>query len=164
MGLAGAAALALLAVLIVPGLRVQTEQPEAIRSLKEALRLDPNFPRVHERLAMSYWLDGSHRGGRGGGETGASPAGRVLRASREGACRLLQSGVAATMPEHEWPGGLRASYHALAGDRDGALDALDRAFRERHPLLPNVLAFPPLDPLRSEQRLTEILRPMNLKP
>ena len=134
---------------------------EAIEHLKEALRLDPNFPRARERLAMSYWLDGATVEAVESARRAPTPLGEFYELLSKG-MQAEAVRVVATMSEHEWPGGLRASYHALAGDRVGALDVLDRAFRERHPLLPNALAFPPLDPLRTEPRLMEILRRMNL--
>ncbi len=47
---------------------------------------------------------------------------------------------------------------AEAGETDLAFDWLERAYRERDPVMISLKAFPPFDPLRSDPRFDDLLR------
>ena len=55
-----------------------------------------------------------------------------------------------------------ASYHAVIGDNDQALDWLDKAYAERDGTLVWLKVHPRLDGLRSEPRFRELLARMKL--
>jgi hypothetical protein len=51
-----------------------------------------------------------------------------------------------------------AVHYTMIGETDEAFTWLERAYRERDPLMPMVKATPLLDPLRSDPRFDELLR------
>jgi tetratricopeptide (TPR) repeat protein len=55
-----------------------------------------------------------------------------------------------------------AHFHLRAGEKDRALDWLERAYEVREPSLPYVSSIPNYDPLRRDPRFTDLVRRMGL--
>jgi hypothetical protein len=53
-----------------------------------------------------------------------------------------------------------AFYYALMGERDQVVDALERGFAARSPMMTSMKVVPWLDPVRNDPRVTRIIRAM----
>ncbi len=147
---------------------------EAIAKAREALRLQPGapvalaavIPALHEKrrfdevitTAARYYdewgypdvKDALERGFAESGYAGAWQRALDLEASRHGG----EPGIA-------WDA---ANNYAMVGDRERALDWLERAMNDRDPNVPYINCSPWWDPWRSEPRFKDVLRRLNLPP
>ena len=57
-----------------------------------------------------------------------------------------------------------ALVHVGMGEKDRALDSLEKAYERRDPWMTLLKVFPRLDPLRSDPRFQDLLRRMNFPP
>ena len=110
---------------------------EALEALKkgDALTNDPVRPK--DRIA---WVN-------------------ALMGSEEQARQLLDE-ILETEEGSRAPFHLSAVYVAL-GERDMAMDALERAYAIRDPTLVLLKVWPPLDPIRDDPRFQDLRRRMN---
>jgi tetratricopeptide (TPR) repeat protein len=135
--------------------------PEAVEQFEKTLELDPNFSRTREYLVDAYWLSGMQ-------DEAIAEAEKIhIRVARF--FQLLKSGkkdeandLLDSLPDHERL--LNVHRHMMTGDLDKMFAHLERAFRDRNPQLPFVVARPVLDPLRSDPRLTDLRTRMGLEP
>jgi TolB-like protein/Tfp pilus assembly protein PilF len=143
---------------------------EAIAAARRALRLQPDAPVARSALQQALYLRGSYdealaldRGVFGGDRelVDAIEKGRA-EGGYAGAQRRL---VRVWTARFGQPGGMRAWELTIrclyAGDRDGALRWLDRAYAEGDGNVPYV-GQPVFDPLRPDPRFQSILRRLNL--
>ena len=146
---------------------------EAIEQCRKALELDSNYAVTHSNLGSSFLGKQMYEeaaaefilADRGQGKTNSSgqalayaltgkrgEALKILKRLREPSSRLeLNSLMGATL------------YLAL-GEKQGALDWLERAYQEHDPYAPFWNVSPALDPLRSDPRFQDLLRRMNFPP
>jgi serine/threonine protein kinase/tetratricopeptide (TPR) repeat protein len=145
----------------------------SVAAYRKCLELDPTFGAAHTDLARSLEHVGRTdeaveeflRGA-------ASPDGRprpstglailYARAGRRDDARAtMEAVVALAQKQFVSPYGI-ASYYAVIGDNDRALDWLERAYAERDGTLVWLKVHPRLDGLRGESRLRDLLARMRL--
>jgi TolB-like protein/Flp pilus assembly protein TadD len=145
----------------------------SIASYRKCLELDQTFGAAHTDLARSLEQVGRAdeaieefvRGTRG--PDGLSPPSSGLailyaRAGRLDDARATLEGVQAlAQKQFVSPYGI-ASYYAVIGDNDRALDWLERAYSERDGTLVWLKVHPRLDGLRGEPRFRDLLARMRL--
>ena len=145
----------------------------SVASYRKCLELDPTFGAAHTDLARSLeqvgradeaieeWVRGTR------GPDGLSPPSSGLailyaRAGRLDDARATLEGVQAlAQKQFVSPYGI-ASYYAVIGDNDRALDWLERAYSERDGTLVWLKVHPRLDGLRGEPRFRDLLARMRL--
>lgn len=142
---------------------------EAIAQGRKIAELNPAFAEVHEYLKRCHDQKGAYR------EAIASRQMRRKLAGLDfGETDALRSAASATTATEYWRQRLRqeidesagedpetfdmAEIHAQAGEKDKALDWLEKAYAERHYAIIYLKVAPNLDPLRSDARFVDILR------
>ncbi len=144
---------------------------EAIDSLKELTQLEPNFPTAYINLADVYAAKGmyqeaaeSYRKGIELGEDGSSQkislavvfAKSGKKDEAQAILKELQTG------ENYVSLTVLSRLHAALGEKDNALEMLEKAFHERDTQLQYVGAEPLFDELRSDARFQELVRKLGL--
>lgn len=146
---------------------------QAIVRYKRALEIDPVYRPAFGRLAEAYEMTGEFQQavavleriqqlGGGGGAPDRALGSLYARMNRRAEALQIVHRI-----EKE-KGGASETYavatiYAALGDKDRALNSLERGVRERS-LLPVVLRDPKLDPLRGEPRFQALLRRAGLPP
>lgn len=146
---------------------------EAIEQGRKLQELRPDFAEVHEYLKRCYDQKGMYRQAIAARQMRRKLAGRDVAetpalkraASAESreiywASRLEQE--TAESQAEGWEAFNMAEIHAQLGDKDKAFEWLERAFTERTYLMMYLKVAPNLDPLRSDQRFTDLLRRVGL--
>jgi serine/threonine-protein kinase len=145
----------------------------SVTSYRKCLELDPTFGAAHTDLARSLEHVGRAdeaveeflRGVSGpDGQPQPSTGLAILyaRAGRQGDARTTMEAVMAlAQKQFVSPYGI-ASYYAVTGDNDRALDWLERAYAERDGTLVWLKVHPRLDGLRGESRFRGLLARMRL--
>ena len=140
---------------------------------RKCLELDPTFGAAHTDLARSLELVGrpekqskSSCGGPRGPDGLPRPSSGLAilyaRAGRmEDASATLEAVQALARTQFVSPYGI-ASYYAVIGDNERALDWLDKAYSERDGTLVWLKVHPRLDGLRGEPRFRDLLARMRL--
>ena len=146
---------------------------EALRVILAANELDPTFRAIYGRLARSWDQKGEYQKAidtrvRGRIVAGESPekanqdvAGlRAALASggRRGMCQYQLDKIPAQERYSTGP----ASLYLCLGNRDAALNALEKGYQNREPYLIVWIIAPEFDPLRSEPRYQKILHDLGL--
>jgi len=152
---------------------------QALTQLKQVEQLNPNFPIVQERLAHLYTYRGEFSAAISAETkarllTGEDP--KVVMATEE----ALRSALAQHGPAGYWHALLRLSQSpenppeaydtsyglaiilARIGERDRAIEQLQRAYEERQLALTEIAIEPAFDELRADQRFAELLRRIGL--
>jgi TolB-like protein/DNA-binding winged helix-turn-helix (wHTH) protein/Tfp pilus assembly protein PilF len=143
----------------------------AIKQLRTVLDMEPNFPRAN-LVIYAYVQTGSFAEAEAQIQkslrSGTSPWTGALRAyihGRKGELAKAQSEAHALREQYQRkrfdPLILTVSYIGI-GDKDRALEWLERGYREHSPGLTALKVDPTYDPLRSEPRFQELLRRINL--
>jgi serine/threonine protein kinase/tetratricopeptide (TPR) repeat protein len=145
----------------------------SVASYRKCLELDPTFGAAHTDLARSLeqvgradeaieeWVRGT-RGPDGLLLPSSGLAILYARAGRLDDARATLEGVQAlAQKQFVSPYGI-ASYYAVIGDNDRALDWLERAYSERDGTLVWLKVHPRLDGLRGEPRFRDLLARMRL--
>ncbi len=109
--------------------------PEAIREFETAIRLSGNSPDEPASLAVAYALSGN-----------AFEARRII----DDLSRRSEKGYVSPA--------LFAIIYGALGERDKAFEYLEKAARERDPLLAFLKIDPYFDPLRSDPRFAELMK------
>jgi TolB-like protein/DNA-binding winged helix-turn-helix (wHTH) protein/tetratricopeptide (TPR) repeat protein len=146
---------------------------EALRVIQAANELDPSFRAVYGRLARSWDQKGEYQKAidtrvRGRIVAGESPekanqdvAGLRAALASGGRRGMCQYELDKTPPEERYSTGPAALYLCL-GNRDAALDALEKGYQNREPYLIVWIIAPEFDTLRSEPRYQKILHDLGL--
>jgi TolB-like protein/Flp pilus assembly protein TadD/predicted Ser/Thr protein kinase len=145
----------------------------SVASYRKCLELDPTFGAAHTDLARSLehlgWVDEAIeefvRGTAGPDGLSRPSSGLAIlyaRAGRFDDARVTLEGVQSlAQKQFVSPYGI-ASYYAVIGDNDRALDWLERAYSERDGTLVWLKVHPRLDGLRGEPRFRDLLARMRL--
>lgn len=146
---------------------------ESTRYYRRAIEMDPSFGAAHTDLARSLHLLGRNAEAleefeRGAGRDGAAPSpstGYAIFLAQAGqgdaAARMIEELERRAESEYVSPYGI-ASYHAVVGNMERALDWLDRAFEVRDGTLVWMKVNPRFDPLRAEPRFRDMLGRLRL--
>jgi TolB-like protein len=147
----------------------------AVENLKRALDLSPRFPNAHMQLGATYVEQRLYREAE---REFRSVEDLFARTSRVAAalCRVhaLTGRRAQALRDlaelaENRPGRYVAPHdvawcHAALGDRDGAMQWLEKAYAERSSALVNLKIEPLFDPLRGEVRFADLVRRVGLPP
>jgi serine/threonine protein kinase/TolB-like protein/Flp pilus assembly protein TadD len=141
--------------------------PEAIEQFHKALDLEPAFPAAHYNLGAAYAQSGKHSEAiaqwrQGDGSTWFARrayAAALVGDKREAVAAL--EGLEKASGEREVPA-LIALIHLALGEKQAALDWLEKAYQARDVWLLFFKVEPEFDPLRSEPRFQELLRRLKL--
>ena len=146
---------------------------EAIEQLEKALELDPAFPTTH--VCLGYALVHSRRfteaiaaftksveAAGGGPFFRASLAFALGFSGQREAPQTILDELVAQREETYVQAALIAWIHMCLGAYDAAFDWLDKAFEEHSALLISIPSFGFWDPIRGDERFTELLDKMGL--
>ncbi len=144
---------------------------EAVVKLQKSIELDPNYQNAHYMLGKNYEFRGMCkesvaevvRGLQIDGYTEEAEA--IQRGLAKGGCRgAYESDLKAlekrAQKEYVDPGAFALDYVRL-GDKDRAIEWLEKSFREKSINIQYLKVDPIWDPLRSDPRFRDILRRMN---
>src|SRR5579864_3849381 len=147
---------------------------QAIEAYRKVLDLDPNFGRAHTRLGMALAAEREFGPAREEFRKALQLSGpdpyiygllgytQALSGNREAARQLLRQLLQRSHREYVPPFSMALICIGL-GDRQAALDWLDRAYQDHSTLMVYAKTDPLLDPLRSEPRFAALLQRMNLR-
>ena len=144
---------------------------ECIGDSKKALELDPNFALAHENLAGCFLLKKLYKeagaeymeAGRiwGSANSEVMTLGYALSGRRADAIRTLERSRAdSDFPARTSIIQARICLEANLCTKEGALDFLEKAFREHEAYMPFLNVHPAFDPLRSDSRFKDLIRRM----
>ena len=140
---------------------------EAIQVLQNVIKLQPDFAGAHANLGDAYSLKGQYAEAIAETQKEMSLNGETtitlcylahdyaMSGKRDEALAILNK--LKTTKEHVSRAALAVLYLGL-GDKEAALDALERAYQERDTGMRDLKVDPYLDPLRSEPRFQDLLR------
>jgi DNA-binding winged helix-turn-helix (wHTH) protein/TolB-like protein/Flp pilus assembly protein TadD len=146
---------------------------EAIEQCRKTLELDPNFSMAHAQLGVAYWGKGMYKEALG-------PLQKAVELEGQGSVRMIQLamgyGFAGQKDKaQEFFKGLKkrakteyvdptwiAGLYASIGDKDRALDWIEKAYDERSPTATTLLVDTRFNTLRSEPRYQAVLNRMAL--
>lgn len=146
---------------------------QAIAAYRKVLDLDPNFGRAHTRLGMAYAAKGDYPSANQEFQNALRLSGpdpyldgllgytQAMAGNRSGAKRLLAQLLQRSHRDYVPPFSVALIYVGI-GDRQAALDWLDKAYQDHSTLMVYAKTDPLLDPLRSEPRFTALLQRMKL--
>ncbi|HEY6986131.1 MAG TPA: tetratricopeptide repeat protein, partial [Rhodanobacteraceae bacterium] len=143
---------------------------QAVEQFRAALEFDQKFGNAHAALALVYWRHGRLQEARQEMAAAASLGGNPNWAARVAALDAAlgqhddarrQLAALQRDPDTLTPVSLATVYLQL-GDREHALEILERAIAARDPDLPSAKTEPGLSGLRTDVRFEAILRRMNL--
>ncbi|MCU1309337.1 MAG: serine/threonine protein kinase [Candidatus Angelobacter sp.] len=137
-------------------LMIARRYPESLAQFKKVLERDPNFVPAHFRLSELYATTGKFADAIGELQKGTSSSG-TWSADAQG-----YNTLAVTNPAKLNNLTATAVSYALAGDRNRALERLEKGLAEEDAELRLSIRFPAYDSLRSDPRFTEIVRKMGL--
>lgn len=147
----------------------------AIEAFHKTINLDPNFARAHTRLGMAYaakrdfaaaleeFAQARELSGPDPYLDGLTGYAQALSGNGKAAQKMLAE--LTVRAGHEFvPAFSMALVCVGLGDRNGAIDWLSRAYRDRSTYMVYANADPLLDPIRSDPRFGELMRQMGLIP
>jgi len=135
--------------------------------------MDQNFVRSYRYLANAYIEKGMYAEAIGATQTAATLSGEQPEQAAKKAAEL-KAAYAASGAKGYWEKQLEyaksakgspytmASIYARLGNKEEALEWLDRAFRERDPYVVYLKIDPQFDALRSDQRSLDLMRQIGL--
>ena len=147
---------------------------DAIEQIKETLKIDENFVPAHFWLGQAYEQKGMFQEAivefqkavtlsRGSSYTQASLAhAHALAGERDKAVELLDRLLELSKDEYISSYDIAEVYVGL-GEKDLAFDWLQKAFKEKSRALVFLKVEPRLDPLRSDERFSALLKRLNLE-
>ncbi len=148
---------------------------EAIQQYRRTLEMDPNFFKAHVDLGIAYEQKGMHaeavaewlKARTLSGESEARVA-KLKEAYRESGMRgywQQELDLAKEQLTHGYvPPKYVAGIYVHLGNKNAALEWLERGFKEQDGSLVYLKAAPEFDPLRSDPRFQDLLRRMNFPP
>ena len=146
---------------------------EAIKQYQKALELDAHFYPAHLALALSYEAKGMVKDAAAEMEKGKSAATAEMELSLLGhkyalmgeraKAQAILTRLEGVAKEHYVSGVCISELYADLGDRDKALDWLEKAYRQRSPSLVSLKLNPHFDSLRSEPRFLALLEKIGLE-
>jgi len=151
---------------------------EAIEQSRKTLELDPNYVNAHRTLAMTYLQKSMYKEATAEFEKALviSPGnpyvlselgyGFALSGKRMEAQKMLDR-LNDLAKQKYVPSSYRVMIYAGLGEKDKALEWLEKSYEERHIVgdgTGDIKVDPVFDPLRSDPRFQDILRRMNLQP
>jgi len=145
----------------------QKEYDAAIEELQEILEINPSDRFSHHWLVWSYWFKGEHEQAIEQAERAASLGiqpqmpvflRHLLSGNREEAVRTIENWGSALQPQ------IRAGLYAMLGDKDLAIELLEKGLEEDYASIMFANVWPEFDPLRDDPRFQDLLRRMNLGP
>ena len=146
---------------------------DAIVQLGKTVEMDQNFIRSYRYLANAYIEKGMYAEAIGATQTAATLSGEQPEQAAKKAAEL-KAAYAASGAKGYWEKQLEyaksakgspytiASIYARLGNKEEALEWLDRAFRERDPYVVYLKIDPQFDALRSDQRSLDLMRQIGL--
>jgi serine/threonine protein kinase/tetratricopeptide (TPR) repeat protein len=136
-------------------LMVAHRYPEAIAQLNKVLERDPSFDPAHFYLSQIYATTGRYPEA----VSEMEKVSLIQGPATPDAPGFLKLMLNPTSPAP--PANIAVAY-ALAGDRNKAIDALERAFSEEDSELMACIRFPAFDSLRSDPRFAALMRRLGL--
>ena len=146
----------------------------AIEVLRRTVELAPNFPDAYGELASSYIGKGAYQeavpparkavmltGGKG--YLGVLAEAYAMGGRRSEATKVLEE-IRGVSRGTFVPGVSTVPALIALGERDRAIERLQRAFEEHDQLIPYLKVWSMFDPLRSDPRFQNLLRRMNFPP
>ena len=145
---------------------------EAIVHYQKALAMEPTFRDALSALRSSYHQKGMYEESLEAARTLHVARGEhdvedaLVRGSLDGGYQeAMRKAAEALMARSNPANAMRiAALLTYAGDKDGALEWLEIAYRERLQNMVYLGVYPKWDPLRSDPRFQDLLRRMNLPP
>ena len=146
---------------------------ESIEQCRQALELDPNYGDAHHVLGLTYIVKGMakeaatefEKGDRLGDLHGPDIDALVYAAAgRRGEARKLLARVMEDAKRGEMTPFAVAQFYVGLGDKQAALDWLEKAYDQHDPFMATLKVNIFFDPLRSEPRFQALLRRMNFPP
>jgi TolB-like protein len=150
------------------------EYDKAIAQCQQVIEMDPSFGEVYSQLRRAYEQKGMYAEALAADEKlrafkrkGGDPTGRRLEARPiSGAKAYWQKMHELTetdLRNNEEAARFRmAEIYAQLGEKDQALQWLERSYQEHSFWMPFIGVHPHLDPLRSDPRFSDLMRRMNL--
>jgi Tfp pilus assembly protein PilF len=136
-------------------LMVARRFPEAIAQINKVIERDPSFRPAHFYLAQLYATQGHFADAVNEmKKVGTDPA--TYSPDAQGFIKMLLSPAHGPLPANV------AFAYALAGDRNKALEYLERAYSEEDSELNAVIRFPGFDSLHSDPRWADLLKKIGL--
>jgi TolB-like protein/DNA-binding winged helix-turn-helix (wHTH) protein len=146
----------------------------AIEELRKTIEQAPNFPDAYGELASSYIGKGAYQeavpparkavmltGGKG--YLGLLGEAYAMGGRRSEATRVLEE-IRGMSHGGFVPARSTVPVLIALGERDGAIEVLQRAYEEHDQLIPYLKVWCMFDPLRSDPRFQDLLRRMNFPP
>ncbi|MGI8897035.1 MAG: protein kinase domain-containing protein [Pyrinomonadaceae bacterium] len=145
----------------------------SIEQVRKALALDPNFPVGRAKLARNFVQQGKYEEAIAEYKVAISMMGRTsqhlgelgyayaLSGQRAEALKLLEELKELSVGQYVSPLDFVFIYTSL-GDKEQALEYLEKAYQERSTWLMWIKVDPRFDPLRSDPRFADLLRRMKL--
>jgi TolB-like protein/Tfp pilus assembly protein PilF len=148
---------------------------EAIIQLRSTLEMDPNYPLAHLVLGQAYEQRGAYEGAVAELQKAAALSRRsphmiaelghafAIEGKRDEAWNVLDE-LRGLSPQHYVSPFDIATVYAGLGEKDRAMEWLEKAYQDRSSGLVFAKVDPELDSLRSDPRFSDLLRRMNLQP
>jgi tetratricopeptide (TPR) repeat protein len=147
---------------------------EAIAQARKALELDPNYPPAHRFLGRASLEKGLNDDAIAAFQKGIVAGGPALlradlghayaRSGRRGQAMKILNELLDSSKEHDGGKFDVALLYVGLGDRDRALEWLEKSVAERERTLGSLQVSPVFDPLRSDPRFHALLRRVGLWP
>jgi tetratricopeptide (TPR) repeat protein len=143
------------------------EYDAAIEDLQNSLEINPRGRFNNTWLVRSYWFKGEHEEAIEQAERAASLGVQpqrpvflrhLLAGNREEAVRTIENWDSPLQPH------TRAGMYAMLGDKDRAIELLEKGLEEGYTGVMWANVHPEFEPLRSDPRFQDLLRRMNLEP
>jgi TolB-like protein/Flp pilus assembly protein TadD len=158
----------------VVGLRFRSARryDEAIEQLRKTLEMDPNFAMAHFLLGGVYKQKGQYesaiaeyqkgRSASGGSVHLLAALGRAYAAAGKRRKALKILGELKELSKRRYvSASFVASIYVALGEKDQALEWLEKGYRDRDAAMVGLNWVPTFDPLRSDPRFEDLLRRMN---
>ena len=143
---------------------------EAIEQCRQALELDPNFGLAHDQLGWAYFGKGMYEKALAEFQTADRLIGFhhartfAVMVKRGEAVKMLDRASEQSSGRGENSAVFLALLYSSLGERQKALDWLQRAYEQRDPDIVFIRVFPAFAPLHSDRRFQDLIRRMNFPP